>query len=409
MGTSQRNAWFDDFAVGLAAYYLTSLPVVLGLLFGADFIRARQGGPATPSPDFLTACTRFDARNYLLIVRHGYAYDPARRSTVAFFPAFPLLCRGLTQGSGWPPAAAALVVANLALAGAFVLMAGYLRTRWPGASGTQRALALAVFGLWPAGLFFRMPYAESLFLCGTLAVLYGMARGWPLLPLALLTGFVTATRPVGVALTAAFAWHLLTRPGESWGVRLARLAALGPVACWGLLAYMAYQAHAFGDPFAFARTQEHWTMLPPRPGGWQDKAWSLLTLEPVWGVYLPGGPRYWGDVDLHGNAAFSLAFWNPFLFVGAAVLLALGAWRRWLNGAEVVLGGGLLAIPYLTRSYEMSMASHARFAAVVVVNYLVLGRLLGRAPALLGGAVLATSAVLLFAWSALYAAEYLVF
>lgn len=82
-----------------------------------------------------------------------------------------------------------------------MLLARYVRVRWPEATAGQRGLVMAIFGLWPLGLFFRMPYAESLFVCGTLVVLYGMVCGWPLLVLALLTGLMTAVRPLGVALT----------------------------------------------------------------------------------------------------------------------------------------------------------------------------------------------------------------
>src|SRR6266496_5173502 len=204
MDTSKRRDWLNDLMVGLVAYYLTSLAVLLGVLFGIDFLRPHRGDNTTPRPDFLTAVTRFDALNYARIVREGYNYDPAQRSRVAFFPAFPLISVSVQRVTGWLPETAMLVTANVALAAAFVLLAAYVRARWPQASIEQRVLALAVFGLWPASMFFRFGYAESVFLCGTLAVLYGMASGWKLLSLALVTGFVTATRPVGVALTAGF-------------------------------------------------------------------------------------------------------------------------------------------------------------------------------------------------------------
>ena len=63
--------------------------------------------------------------------------------------------------------------------------------------------------------------------------------------------------------------------------------------------------------------------------------------------------------------------------------------------------------PYLTRAYEMSLASHARFATVVVPVYLVLGRLLHNKPEWLRGSVLSGLALLLMAWSALFAAGHL--
>jgi len=103
-----------------------------------------------------------------------------------------------------------------------------------------------------------------------------------------------------------------------------------------------------------------------------------------------------------------MMFWNPILFITAAVLLLYGAHERWLTGAEVVLGFGLLGIPYLTRGDEMSMGSHARFASVVAVNYLVMGRLLARAPALVTIAAFVVSSVLLSMWCALFAVGYLI-
>jgi hypothetical protein len=103
-------------------------------------------------------------------------------------------------------------------------------------------------------------------------------------------------------------------------------------------------------------------------------------------------------------------FWDPILFVAAAALLVYGARKRWLSASEILLGVGLLAIPYVTRSFEMSMGSQARFAAVVVVNYLVIGRLLAQGSALLTNAVCVAASILLCTWSALFAAGgYLVF
>jgi hypothetical protein len=129
----------------------------------------------------------------------------------------------------------------------------------------------------------------------------------------------------------------------------------------------------------------------------------------MWGVYVQGSVRYWASVGRHNNPLFNIMFWNPILYIVAAVLLTYGAVRGWLCGEEVVLGVGLLGIPYLARSYEMSMASHARFAAVVVCDFLVIGRLLGAAPRPVVYAVVATCAVLLCTWSALFAGGGLMF
>ena len=69
----------------------------------------------------------------------------------------------------------------------------------------------------------------------------------------------------------------------------------------------------------------------------------------------------------------------------------------------------LLLIPYLTRAYEMNMASSARFAAVVFPVYVVIGEGLARLPPIVSTALLAISAFFLGAFSALFAGGYLIF
>lgn len=61
------------------------------------------------------------------------------------------------------------------------------------------------------------------------------------------------------------------------------------------------------------------------------------------------------------------------LFLTAFVLTLFGTAESWLSGPEIALSLGLLAISYFTGAYEMSMASHARFVAIVVPGYFVLG------------------------------------
>jgi hypothetical protein len=396
--------WFADCMAGLSAYCLSSVPVMLGVWFGVNFLDRDGRGL-----DVLTACVRFDAVHYIDIIRHGYSYDPNKRSLVAYFPAYPFIVGCVCRVVGLRAEEGALLTSNVFLAGAFILLARWVRVRWPDATPDQRTLVLAVFGLWPMTLFFRMPYAESLFLCGTLAVLYGMARHWPLIVLALLTGFVTATRPVGVALTAAFIWYALTQPGTPYWARATRAAILTPLACWGLLAFMAYQALAFSAPWGFIQTQEHWDFGAPQDRSWESKAGSLLMLEPIWNVYEPSSRRYWGNVHTPGGALFNIMFWNPILFSLAAAILGLGCWKCWLADSELILGTCLLAVPYLTRAYEMSMGSHGRFAAVVVVNYLVISRIFARVGTPLKWLLCAGLATLSCLFTSLYAANYVVF
>jgi hypothetical protein len=406
-----RPGWaeiMDDVSSGLVFYYATSLVVGIGLLFGHDIVRGYPSVSSQP-PRLIDTCLRFDGGIYLSIARDGYEYDPARCSNVAFFPAYPVLARSLTRFTGLRTESALVLVSNIFLAAAFIILAGYVRARGDNVPPAQVAWVLLAFGLYPTTFFFRMAYSESLFVACALLTLYGIAKKWPLVPLALVAGLTTATRPVGIAVTGAFLWHVLGGPGRL-STRTARVIVSLPIACWGLLAYMGYQWGAFGTPFAFAQTQQHWTFpITEAKEDWPDKLLSLLTIEPIRGVFDPGSPRFWCALESNDDPLFSLSFWNPCLFVFTGGLVAFGAWRRWLTGPEIVLAVGLLVIPYVTRACEMSMRSQGRFAAVVIGYYLVLGKLLAAAPTPLAAVLTCLGAVMLALWTAMYSAGYMFF
>ncbi len=167
---------------------------------------------------------------------------------------------------------------------------------------------------------------------------------------------------------------------------------------------MLFQYCEFGDPLAFVRTQEHWALRPaPSP---LDEWLGLLSWEAVWSPYDEASCvcfwRNWPPKCF----LFNCQFINPIYFVGSAVLVAVGAWRGWLNGRETLLSVGMLLIPYLTKGYVNAMNSQARFAAAVFPVYLVAGQLLVRLPAPLAYGILAGSGALMGAYAALFAAGY---
>ncbi len=395
-----------NLSIGLLAYILSSFPVLIGVFFGLDFLNLYRA-PDSPGPSFLTGCSRRNGISYQEIVDKGYSYGEKKQSVVAFFPGYPLLAKLVVAFTGWSSVLALLLVSNVMLVAAFATTAAFLQARWPDAAPTDRYLVLALLGVFPATFFFRMAYAESTFLFGLAIFLNGTLRRWPLWLVALIAGSVTAVRPVGVACTAAFLWYILSDPNRGpMRRRIALSFVYLPLACWGLLAYMGYQEAAFGNPLAFAQTQENFSYpLVPRADFW-EKAESLLSAEPVWSIYDPESLRHWSRIRFPENPFYSLYFWNPIAFAAAFVLVAIGSYRRWLTGCEAVLGFGLLAVPYLTRSYEMSMTSHARFATVVIPAYLVGGRIMRCLPQWTVWTVFGVFAVMLMVWAAFFAAGY---
>jgi hypothetical protein len=388
--------WSGPLSTGLVAYALTSSVVILGASFGYQFVLpladakgARQG-----------LLERFSLQSgnwYKMIATSGYHYNPNNRSPVAFFPLYPLLGAAVIQLTGLGPTQALVVVSHACLAAAFVVAAAYLRGRQLTPDQTTASLTLLAMGLMPTTLFFRMTFSEPTFLLICLLFLLGLQRGWPLLVVALIAGLASASRPVGVGLLVpllVYSW----RRSPSRRAFLTRTALASLVGCWGLLAYAAFLYAQFGDPLVFAKAQAHWGS---DSHSLTTKVLALASYQPIWDIFLRAPDAEW--------SMFNWELVNPAYFIASVAIFVFGKWRSWLNTYEALLAGVLLSIPYLTRAYEMSMGSHARFAAVIFPLYLVLGEGLARLPVIVAAALLGISAFFLGAYSALFVGGYPVF
>lgn len=409
--------------LGTATYwYFTGLLVAMGFSLGLYLLRPDPEINLDRS-DWLNVFTWMDGKWYKQIAVEGYHYDAARRSNVAFFPVYPLLARVLMAPSGLRPEVALLIVSNLSLLAALALLGVYVRERHPTAPAELSDYVVLSAALLPTGCFLRLAYSESTCLLLMLLAMRAMLRRWPLWLIAVTVGLATAACPVGVALLAPFAIHICSRDAHGtqaaprfrdlaprlFAIRnVRRLAIYLPLAAWGLISFLAYEAYAFGDPFATFKAHQIWRVRPLVP--WPEKLAALATLEPIRSIYSESGSTlYWANWQPHTLPWFSLQFANPIFFVSAVMLTALGAWRRWLNLEETSLAALMLLIPYLGRGYEMGMNSMGRFVSVVAPLYLVLGQLLVRAPDPLRIMLFSLSAFLLAMYTALYAATYAIF
>ncbi len=399
----------------LGSCYLSSLSIVFVVMFAHDYVTKLEGvdGKQSGTGDYLESVFRMDALNYEQIAEYGYRYYPDKRSTVAFFPFFPGLCQAISSLFGFRLDFVLLIVANICFLISCVLLEWKSSHHCDNSKKPTRnpSWSLAAFCLFPATFFFRMPYSESLFCCWILLFLLGISRNWHPLILAAIVGAATATRPVGIALAVAFWWYLgigrAYNPGSWTQLRhLLSIATLIVISCWGLIAFTIYLWLKFDAPFAFAQTQVHWSFNAPRDVNVWDKAWALLTLEPIRGVYDPDSPRYWARADTHVVPLFSIMFLNPICFLFTLFLVAVGTWKRWLSSTEVVLSMGLLLVPYVTRGFEMSMASHARFAAIVIPQYFVLGRIFAAMPVAISASICGLMGLMMGLWTALFVAGY---
>lgn len=383
----------------LGAYYLGLVVVVLGVCFGEQAISRREHDHQN-APGIVTDMCAWDGVWYGRIAADGYSYDPDRHSTVAYFPGYPLLVRTVAFTLNLKTETAQLVVSHLSFLFSLIAFQFYLR-------GTvAEEYSVVLLAIWPMGLFLRMGYGESLFLLLCLLTLLTIRSQGPCWLAAILAGAATGTRSVGVALILPLAWDWWQR-SRSWQGFVGRAATWGPVACWGLLAYMAYQYEAFGDPLAFVKTQRHWSQ---RPGLDElENLMALCTLEPIWTIYLPSSPAYWRQHEYIPDAAFSLQFWNPVYFVVCGGLVGYGAWKKLLTPPEWLVSVGLLGIPFVMQSYRMMMLGHGRFTCVVFPMFIVLGHLVAKKFRLLAVFLCIVMGVQLFYWSALFAAWHRVF
>jgi hypothetical protein len=398
-------AWrgrFHSLQIGLSCYALTTLLVVLGVCMGHRLLTYRS--TILPKPADLTGCfANWDGNWFAMIVREGYSFQAHVQSSTAFFPAYPCLAQLYRKATGARVETALLIVSHISFACGLVLLAAYVQRRGGHAPEHLTSFVVLSAAVFPTTFFFRMAYSESLFCFLAILSFYLMERRSPLWLVALVIGLATAARIPGICLLLPFTVHLWR---VSAGKRdfAKKLAVLAPLGCWGIAAFILYCIFKFGEPMAFAKAQAVWHLRLPSSVG--QKIHSLAVLEPVRAVFDASSPCYWKRLSFDRNPVFSLSAANPLYFGLGCLLVAVGAWKRWLSSPEWIFSAALLGMSYVGRGYEMGMNSSGRFVAVVFPIYLVLGHLLCRCSPPVAAGLLAGSTVLLTIYSALFAAGY---
>jgi hypothetical protein len=279
------------------------LYVVMGAV--APHLPAASGphlAPPFTGPRWLSGWAQWDSGWYYRIASDGYSYVVGHQSTVAFFPAYPLVVRGarVLVDDAY---VAGIVVTLLAGAAVAALLAVWLRSRL---SPPAAWAALLAFLLFPYAFYlYGVVYADALFIAALLGAFLLLEDDRPVL--AGLAGAVaTAARPVGVVLVVGLAVRALERRGVlrrpvDW--RRVRWADAGVLlSVLGLAGWCLYLWARFGDPFAFATAQSAWHQ------GAGPETWLKF--------------QFFRDVaDLRSPRAWVLFMAHPVLTVGAACLL----------------------------------------------------------------------------------------
>jgi Mannosyltransferase (PIG-V) len=189
---------------------------------------------------------RLDAAWFIDIADQGYDFWPDH--TAAFFPGYPLAIRAVSAIPGVGTLAAAILVSNASLVGAFVIL--YLLTTHELSERAARTTIL-VMAAFPTSFFLVAPYSESLYL---LLVLWSFwearKRRWPAAGVA--GALAGLTRQIGFVMTPVL---LLAVRETGWRRRAAAavcIAALGP------LAYFMWWQMQGGNLLAPFHAQAEW-------------------------------------------------------------------------------------------------------------------------------------------------------
>ncbi len=398
----QSRVSAHDLIVAFGIVYISWAIVVAGLAFGAEFL-TRQSQIHGNSPGVFQAFGAWDGVWYQRITARGYEYDPSKQSSVAYFPMLPALATTIRSTTGFDALTSLLIVSGVAHLATAITLVFYLQAHGDRHVAENTLLCLC---LWPMSFFCRCAYTESLFMMWLVFAAYGLQQRWPLIWIAFLAGAATGTRSAGIAMLLPMLWEVHLRSRSRWQALLTSLFII-PLSIWGLLSYMAYQYLTFGDAFAFATTQVHWSARPDLP--WIERMFALVTLQPIWSLYVPGSSSNWATFERVRNPLFSLCFWNGVYFTTCCGLIVYGAHKKLITTHEWLLAAGLLAIPYCLQGYRMMMMGHGRFTCVVFPMFIVLGKMMTKWPATATNVFLALMVVQLFYWPALFAAWYYVF
>lgn len=301
--------------------------------------------------------TRWDAVWYAGIARGGYDFHADGTGSVAFFPLFPLMLRGLAAcGVSLP--AAGLLVSNLCFLIALWLFYRLVLSEIGRRATAQHATALLAFS--PGLAWFSIGYTESLFLMLTLGLVLALRR--KLFVLAVGLGVLAGlSRPNAVVLLVPLlvligpflleAWRQ-----RSWRRLLAAFAgAVSPVV--GHAIYLAYLQVAFGNWRA-----NHVVELK----GWSAQiqfSWLVFQQKiPTVGLHLFDNPEaFWEHVS-----------WSWFLVIFVTLFSLVVLWEkraRWWLAVFVVCFLGLYSSILQLGAQVYSIG---RFAAQIFPFYIAL-------------------------------------
>jgi hypothetical protein len=327
------------------------LPIVLvGLLATATIGLPVTGADGSARGPTRALAARWDAQWYAGIAAHGYEWQHSfnPQQNLAFFPAFPLLIRGVgaVTGAFADGVPEDKQIVRLTWCGLAIALAAFLWAAWyfgriarEMMDEPQARAGLWILAAYPFAIFYSASYTESLFLLAALGTWFHFRHdhmtatvGWGLLAGLTRPNGCFLSIPLGLLALGVRDGGAVPRSGVSW--RRLMLAAMPGV---GMLLFTLYAHQLTGVWFAWARTHAAWG--------------RVVGSESPLAIFAGFGPG--GLAGFAADHPYDLLNGLGLLF---AVALAPAVWRlspAWavfvLTGVLVPLSaGGLLSMGRLT-------------------------------------------------------------
>lgn len=205
---------------------------------------------------FFEAMCKWDCRWYLTIIKDGY--DTSFReyprvwyglANYAFFPLYPYLVKILSTILHINPVKCGIILNQFFILIALIFFYKYLKLIKLEEFSCRFGVFLLSFS--PFSIYFSSLYTEALFVLLSILTFYFL-RSKKLFISAILAGFLSATRPVGVMMSLVIFYDRIIRKRYFHAIIYSLIAASG------LLLFMLYLHFHAGDYLAFAHIQKAW-------------------------------------------------------------------------------------------------------------------------------------------------------
>ncbi len=255
----------------------------LVIVAGMSSLVLRQGEFSDLTHSAINLFNQWDAGWYLDIVKRGYEYVPGQRSSVVFFPLYPVSVRLLTFGGAVDARLVGYLVSNGALFVAIILLWKLATFEVHDATFSKHVVQFLLFN--PMTVFYSSIYTESLYLLWFVGTLY-LARTQRWLLAALCAYAAALCRVVGLLLVIPLVCEYFLQIRHD--VTRRRAGAWRALICFaapalGFLTYVAYLNWTFGEPLAFMKCEAAWGRQPTWP-------WMALFHHngPFYGIWFFG-------------------------------------------------------------------------------------------------------------------------